>query len=70
MNCDFCPVFDPEPPVDPVQNTFPPKISLAMSYVPYQRFEHLYTDEKALERGTLFEALDLPFIGGKRGIFK
>ena len=46
-------------------DTFPSRISLAMSYVPYQRFENLYDGEKALARGTLFACLDLPFHGGK-----
>lgn len=44
---------------------FPQQISLAMLYVPYQRFEKLYSEEEALERGTLFRALDLPFLGGR-----
>lgn len=64
LNC-----FDQEPvmPELPDESTFPPRVSLAMMYVPYQRFEKLYPDEKALERGTLFEELDMPFYGGKRG---
>ena len=54
-------------PMLPMESTFPAKVSLAMAYVPYQRFEKLYSEEKALARGTLFEELDLPFYGGKRG---
>ena len=38
-------------------------LPLAMAYVPMQRFEKLYSDEKVLERGTLFCELDLPFLG-------
>jgi len=34
---------------------------LAMAYVPLQEWEMLYDDETALSRGTLFEALDLPW---------
>lgn len=45
---------------------FPQQISLAMLYVPYQRWEKLYSEEEALERGTLFRALDLPFLGGRK----
>ncbi len=45
---------------------FPQQISLAMLYVPYQRFDKLYSEEEALERGTLFRALDLPFFGGRK----
>lgn len=52
------------------ESTFPPHISLAMMYVPFQRFENLYEPEKALSRGTLFADLDLPFYGSKKGAFK
>lgn len=34
---------------------------LAMAYVPIQEWEMLYDDETALIRGTLFQALDLPW---------
>ncbi len=44
------------------------KCSLAMAYVPWQRWETLYDDEKALERGTAFPSLDFPFLG--KGIIK
>ena len=57
---DFATVTENDP-------TFPPKVSLAMSYVPYQRFENLYDEGKALSRGTLFACLDLPFYGSGRG---
>ena len=42
---------------------------LAMAYVPVQIFRKLYSAEKALERGTLFEELDFPFLpnSGKDG---
>ena len=43
-------------------NGFP----LAMAYVPYQRFEELNEPMKALECGTLFRALYMPFRGQKR----
>ena len=39
------------------------QLPLAMSYVPRQRWEDLYAPSVALERGTLFAKLDLPFIG-------
>ena len=38
-------------------------LPLAMSYVPMQKWEDLYAPPMALERGTLFAKLDLPFIG-------
>ncbi len=52
------------------ESSFPSRVSLAMMYVPYQRFENLYEPEKALERGTLFADLDLPFYGSKKGAWK
>ena len=63
----FCIDQAPDMPDMPEESTFPPHISLAMMYVPFQRFEKLYDEDKALKRGTLFEALDFPFYGGKRG---
>lgn len=60
----------PEMPEPVQESTFPAHVSLAMMYVPYQRFENLYDEEKALARGTLFAELDMPFYGGKRGMGK
>lgn len=37
--------------------------SLAMAYVPYQKWQKLYSEEVAINRGTLFSELDKPFIG-------
>lgn len=34
---------------------------LAFAYVPFQRFENIYSVEKALCRGTIFKDLDIPF---------
>ena len=45
-------------------------LPLAMAYVPMQQWGELYTPSVALDRGTLFPPLDLPFLGGeatKRG---
>lgn len=36
---------------------------LAMVYSPRQKFEDIYNESDALNRGTIFEALDLPFVG-------
>lgn len=36
---------------------------LAMVYSPYQHFRDTYTPDTALDRGTLFSELDLPFEG-------
>lgn len=38
-------------------------LPLAMAYVPKQKWEDLYAPTVALDRGTLFAKLDLPFIG-------
>lgn len=40
---------------------------LAMAYVPWQRFEKTYNLNEALEIGTIFPELDLPFLGYKGG---
>ena len=40
---------------------------LAMVYSPYQVFRETYTPDTALQRGTLFSELDLPFEGHKLG---
>lgn len=39
------------------------ELPLAMAYVPMQQWGEQYAPVVALERGTLFPALDLPFIG-------
>lgn len=48
-----CPVPKPEP-----------GRSLAMAYVPSQKFENLYPEADALRHGTLFVGLDLPYCAG------
>lgn len=45
--------------------TFPAKVSLAMAYVPVQKYDNLYDGGDALSHGTLFRSLDLPFYGTK-----
>jgi hypothetical protein len=36
---------------------------LAMAYVPMQKWKTVYANDVALNRGTLFPELDLPFTG-------
>ena len=36
---------------------------IAMAYVPWQSWSHIYESGKGLHRGTIFEELDLPFRG-------
>ena len=42
---------------------FPAETPVGMMYVPFQKWEYVYEPQVALERGTIFEALDKPFIG-------
>lgn len=37
---------------------------LAMAYVPWQHWCNTYEPAVALDRGTIFPELDLPFLGG------
>lgn len=41
------------------------ELSLAMSYVPWQRWGDMYDECAALERGTAFPALFMPFMAGR-----
>ena len=36
---------------------------IAMAYVPWQSWRHIYEAGKGFHRGTIFEELDLPFKG-------
>lgn len=33
----------------------------AIAYVPYSKFDGIYSTSEAIEKGTLFKALDIPF---------
>lgn len=39
---------------------------IAMAYVPWQYFEHVYEPDRALQVGTIFPELNKPFLG-RRG---
>ena len=39
---------------------------IAMAYVPFQQWRNIYKPECALEKGTIFQELFLPFMG--RGV--
>lgn len=41
-------------------------LPLAMAYVPFQRWKTIYSLERALQAGTVFPELDLPFTGGMK----
>jgi hypothetical protein len=44
-----------------ISSSMPKGMKLGMAYVPFQRWEEPYTEEKGMARGTLFASLDLPF---------
>ena len=39
------------------------RMAPGMAFVPWQEWDDIYDMEKALERGTIFEELDKPFLG-------
>ena len=54
----------PEAASCPLASTkFPKEMPYAMAYVPFQTWQKPYDCEAALSRGTIFPALDKPFIG-------
>ena len=57
--CSDSPSIECEQP----DSTLPKEMPIAMLYVPYQSWRKLYDHQIALERGTIFEELDKPFIG-------
>lgn len=42
---------------------FPPETPVGMCYVPFQQWETPYAENTALEKGTMFPSLNLPFLG-------
>lgn len=42
---------------------------LAHAYVPFQRFSEIYSPEVALNKGTLFPGLWMPYKQGPRGYY-
>lgn len=45
------------------EGEFPKEAPVGMLYVPYQQWRKVYEPMVGLERGTVFEELDKPFIG-------
>lgn len=43
-------------------------LPLAIGYVPWQIWQDIYEPEKALDRGTIFQQLDKPFLGSRGGM--
>ena len=39
----------------------PDSPKLAFAYVPFQKFENIYSNENALMHGTIFKDLNIPF---------
>ncbi len=44
-------------------STYLGRLPLGMAYVPFQRWQGTYEPYRALDRGTIFPELDLPFCG-------
>ena len=47
----------------PTDSINPALLALAMGFVPVQAWEEPYAEDLALARGTIFPALDKPFLG-------
>lgn len=60
MKIDGCHIGSGSSNREPVDSMAP-----GMAFVPWQKWEDIYCMEKALERGTIFEQLDKPFLGGR-----
>lgn len=49
---------------EPIQSSVPCRCpAIAMAYVPPQEFANLQEPEVGFDRGTIFRALDLPYLG-------
>ncbi len=46
-----------------IKSPFPAQTPVGMAYVPFQQWEPTYTENEALEKGTIFPSLFLPFEG-------
>ncbi len=42
------------------------EMPIAMAYVPWQKWQNIYENDKGIIRGTIFADLDKPFKGAKR----
>ena len=52
-------------PLDSSMSAFPAEAPVGMAYVPYQKWKNVYDPAVALERATVFQELDKPFLGEK-----
>lgn len=50
-------------PFERVEGAFPPETPIGMAYVPFQQWEEPLPENTALENGTVFPSLVLPFVG-------
>ena len=64
---DMLVTVEAEKPCTSCQNgsrtAFPAETPVGMAYVPFQQWKNVYEASVALERGTIFEDLDKPFLG-------
>ena len=48
---------------DSSMSAFPAETPIGMAYVPYQQWKNIYDPAVGIDRGTIFEDLDKPFLG-------
>ena len=48
---------------DSSMSAFPAETPVGMAYVPYQQWKNIYEPAVGIDRGTIFEDLDKPFLG-------
>lgn len=58
-----CELYKPDNHLHCVTTALPSDATVAMAYVPFQLDKTSYTPEMALQEGTLFPALNKPFMG-------
>ena len=50
---------------DSSMSAFPAETPVGMAYVPYQQWKNIYEPAVGIDRGTIFEDLDKPFLGDR-----
>lgn len=60
-----CAVQPMQPDRENIQRDCLSDMSIAMAYVPMQRWNQVYDMSRGLTRGTVFQELDLPFVMGR-----
>lgn len=66
--CDRCGSSDRDRYQENLKYPHVEEMSLAMAYVPWQEWRCIYDGNKGLEAGTIFQELDMPFLGSTCGL--